>query len=139
MSPTPIISLYFASVLTFVAALLHFICVFWGANGFRFLGAGKSIVQMLEKGHWYPNFMAIAVGFILCIFSFYAFCAATRFMNLPFEKMIISLVAIPFILRGLAFPWLKARFSGNSDLFWYVSSFICLLLGSLYAIGAYSL
>ncbi|MFK8986765.1 hypothetical protein [Acinetobacter seifertii] len=139
MSPTPIISLYLAAVLTFCAALLHFICVFWGANGFRFLGAGKSIVQMVERGDWYPNFMAISVGFILCIFSFYAFCAASGFISLPFEKIIISLVAIIFILRGLAFPWLKARFSGNSDLFWYISSFICLLLGSLYAIGAYFL
>ena len=92
MSQTPIISLYFASVLTFVAALLHFICVFWGANGFRFLGAGKSIVQMVERGDWYPNFMAISVGFILCIFSFYAFCAASGFISLPFEKIIISAV-----------------------------------------------
>ncbi|MDR0067616.1 hypothetical protein RFX60_09980, partial [Acinetobacter sp. 11520] len=63
----------------------------------------------------------------------------SSFISLPVEKIIISLVAIIFILRGLAFPWLKARFSGNSDLFWYISSFICLLLGSLYAIGAYFL
>lgn len=139
MSSISLMSLYLASALTFMAALLHFICVFWGAEGFRFLGAGNSIVRMAEKGDWYPNFMAISVGCILCIFSFYAFCAASGFISLPFEKIIISLVAMIFILRGLAFPWLKSRFSGNSHLFWYVSSFICLLLGSLYAIGAYSL
>ncbi|KCX83388.1 hypothetical protein J568_4494 [Acinetobacter baumannii 6112] len=87
MSPTPIISLYFASVLTFVAALLHFICVFWGANGFRFLGAGKSIVQMVEKGHWYPNFMAIAVGFILLV-SIYNELKIYLLINIIFKNIV---------------------------------------------------
>ncbi|OTU35539.1 hypothetical protein CAT61_01690 [Acinetobacter baumannii] len=41
--------------------------------------------------------------------------------------------ALFFIFYGLAFLCLKSRFSGNSHLCWYVSSFICLLLGSLYS------
>ena len=40
-----------------------------------------------------------------------------------------------FIFYGWVFLCLKSRFSGNSHLCWYVCSFICLLLGSLYAIG----
>ncbi|TDM63223.1 hypothetical protein C5B72_09990 [Acinetobacter sp. KU 011TH] len=139
MQSLPNVLLYLAALLTFCAALLHFVCVFWGANGFRFLGAGKSIVQMVERGHWYPNFTAIAVGLILTVCATYAFFAAKGIQVLPFTKLILSLVAVVFLIRGLAFPWLKARFSGNSDLFWYISSFICLLLGSLYAIGAYFL
>ncbi|PTV48761.1 hypothetical protein [Acinetobacter pittii] len=139
MHSLPNVLLYLAALLTFCAALLHFVCVFWGANGFRFLGAGKSIVQMVERGHWYPNFTAIAVGLILTVCAIYAFFAAKGIQVLPFTKIILSLVAVVFLIRGLAFPWLKARFSGNSDLFWYISSFICLLLGSLYAIGAYFL
>ncbi|MCH2070977.1 hypothetical protein [Acinetobacter pittii] len=139
MHSLPNVLLYLAALLTFCAALLHFVCVFWGANGFRFLGAGKSIVQMVERGHWYPNFTAIAVGLILTVCAIYAFFAAKGIQVLPFTKIILSLVAAVFLMRGLAFPWLKARFSGNSDLFWYISSFICLLLGSLYAIGTYFL
>jgi len=139
MSPTPIISLYFASALTFVAALLHFVCVFWGANGFRFLGAGKSIVQMVERGHWYPNFTAIAVGIILTVCSMYAFFAAKGLQLLPFTEIILSLVAAVFLIRGFAFPWLKSKFVGNSDLFWYISSAFCLILGTLYAVGVYSI
>lgn len=139
MSPTPIISLYFASALTFIAALLHFICVFWGANGFRFLGAGKSIVQMVERGHWYPNFTAIAVGIILTVCSMYAFFAAKGLQLLPFTEIILSLVAAVFLIRGFAFPWLKLKFVGNSDLFWYISSAFCLILGTLYAVGVYSI
>ncbi|MBI1449270.1 hypothetical protein [Acinetobacter sp. AC1-2] len=129
--------LYIAALLTFCAALLHFVCVFWGANGFRFLGAGKSIVQMVERGHWYPNFTAIAVGLILTVCSIYAFLAAKGIQILPFTKLILSLVAVIFLIRGLAFPWLKSKFVGNSDLFWYISSAFCLILGTLYAVGVY--
>lgn len=129
--------LYIAALLTFCAALLHFVCVFWGANGFRFLGAGKSIVQMVERRHWYPNFTAIAVGLILTVCSIYAFLAAKGIQILPFTKLILSLVAVIFLIRGFAFPWLKSKFVGNSDLFWYVSSAFCLILGTLYAAGVY--
>ena len=129
--------LYLAALLTFCAALLHLICVFWGANGFQFLGAGKSIVQMVERGHWYPNFIAIAVGLILTVCSMYAFFAAKGILILPFTKLILSLVAAIFLIRGLAFPWLKSKFVGNSNLFWYVSSAFCLALGTLYAVGVY--
>ncbi|NUF39359.1 hypothetical protein [Acinetobacter lactucae] len=137
MFSTPLISLYFASALTFIAALLHFVCVLWGANGFRFLGAGQSIVQMVERGHWYPNFTAIAVGVILTVCSIYAFFAAKGIPILPFTKIILSLVAAVFLIRGFAFPWLKSKFVGNSDLFWYISSTFCLIMGSLYAVGVY--
>lgn len=137
MNSLPNVSLYLAALLTFCAALLHFVCVFWGANGFRFLGAGKSIVQMVERGHWYPNFTAIAVGLILTVCSIYAFLAAKGIQILPFTKLILSLVAVVFLIRGFAFPLLKSKFLGNSDLFWYISSAFCLILGSLYAVGIY--
>ena len=137
MQSLPNVLLYLAALLTLCAALLHFVCVFWGANGFRFLGAGKSIVQMAERGHWYPNFTAIAVGLILTVCATYAFFAAKGILVLPFTKLILSFVAAVFLIRGLAFPWLKSKFVGNSDLFWYISSAFCLILGSLYAVGVY--
>ncbi|MDI3452256.1 hypothetical protein QLG01_03525 [Acinetobacter sp. V89_4] len=137
MHSLPNALLYIAALLTFCAALLHFVCVFWGANGFRFLGAGKSIVQMVERGHWYPNFTAIAVGLILKVCATYAFFAAKGIQVLPFTKLILLFVAAVFLIRGLAFPWLKSKFVGNSDLFWYISSAFCLILGSLYAVGVY--
>lgn len=132
------ISLYLASLGTLFAALLHFYCLYWGAEGYRILGAGESIVKKAKEGHWYPNFTAITVGIILTIWSLYAFSAVTPIITLPFTKVILSLIATVFLLRGVGFPLIKNRFKGNSDLFWYVSSSICLILGSLYAIGAYS-
>ncbi|EXD68798.1 putative membrane protein [Acinetobacter baumannii 58452] len=67
----------------------------------------------------------------------YAFFAAKGIQVLPFTKIILSLVAAVFLIRGFAFPWLKSKFVCNSDLFWYVSSAFCLILGALYAAGVY--
>lgn len=138
MQTFPALALYLAAILTFCGAALHFACVFWGANGFRFLGAGKSMVAMSEKGLWYPNLMAISVGLALSLFSFYAYCAASATAKLPFTPFLLASVATVLLARGLAFPWLKSSFAGNSDTFWYVSSGFCLVLGGLYAIGAFA-
>lgn len=127
-------ALYLASLLTFIAALLHFACIFWGAAGFRFLGAGESLVKKAEVGHWYPKFTAISVGLVLTICSILVFLAA-RGTLFTFTQPILIIVAAVLLLRACLFPLLKSRFVGNSDLFWYISSFFCLVLGSLYVIG----
>ncbi len=138
MDPIFSFALYLASALTFCAALLHFACLYWGAAGFRFLGAGESLVKKAEAGHWYPKFTALFIGLILTIFAIYAFCAARGAPRLAFSQILLTLVAALFLIRALAFPLIKSRFAGNSDLFWYVSSSCCLVIGSLYALGVYS-
>lgn len=129
-----IFALYCAAGVIFCAALLHFACLFLGAASYRFLGAGDAIVEMAKKGHWYPHFTAIVVGTVLTVIAAYAFFAAQGNL-LPFTKLILSLVTAVFLLRSMAFPILKSRFKGNSDLFWYTSSGICLIFGLLLAIG----
>lgn len=130
------LALYAASALTLCAALLHFICIFTGASGFRVLGAGKSITKMAEDGHWYPHFIAFVLGSMLMVFSLYAFYAAKAERLLPFTEIILPFIAGVLLLRGFAFPWLKSKFVGNSDLFWYVSSSGCIIFGALYAVGS---
>ncbi len=135
MQSLSIIALYLAATLTLCAALLHFICILWGANGYRFLGAGKSMVDMVESGKLYPHLITIAVGLMLLLCSTYAYFAARGITLLPFSKPILSIFAAILLIRGFAFPILKSKFVGNSDLFWYISSAFCLLLGGLYAVG----
>lgn len=129
------IALYLAAILTLCAALLHFICVVWGANGYRFLGAGKSMVDMVERGKLYPHLITIAVGLMLLLCSTYAYFAAKGITRLPFSNIILSMLAVTLLIRGFSFPILKSKFVGNSDLFWYISSAFCLLLGGLYLVG----
>ena len=44
--------------LSLAAAVLHFACIPWGANGYRILGAGEPIVTWAAQGHWYPPLVA---------------------------------------------------------------------------------
>ena len=122
-----------AAALTLCMALLHYLCILWGADGFRFMGAGEAIAKMAENGHWYPTFISTAVGTALLIPTCYALAAARGKPRLPWHRQTMLATSIVFLLRGLAFPLLKPMFPENSDTFWWITSAICLLLGSLYA------
>lgn len=114
--------LVLGAALSAIAAALHFACIFWGAPGFRFLGAGESIAQMAEKGHWYPSFIAFVIGAVLTVWAVYALSGAGLLMRLPFVRLVLSAITGIYLLRVLAFPLLKPAFPGNSDRFWMVSS-----------------
>lgn len=127
--------LIFGAALSAVAAALHFACIFWGAPGFRFLGAGEPISRMAEAGHWYPNFIAFVIGVMLSVWAVYALSGAGLLMPLPFVQLVLSAITGIYLLRALAFPLLKPAFPGNSDMFWLVTSGICLVIGLIHLVG----
>lgn len=123
------------ALLSFCAAILHFACIFWGANGFRILGAGEPIVSMAHAGHWYPPFIAVVIGAILSVWAFYALSAGGVVPPLPFLRVVLTGITAIYILRAIAFPLLKPAFPGNSSTFWFVSSAICLFIGITHLVG----
>jgi hypothetical protein len=127
--------LLIGAALTLIAALLHFACIIWGAPLFRLLGAGDAVVAMLNRGNTQPLIMAAIVGVVLLICSAYALSAAGLIVNLPLRRLVLLGLICVLVMRGLAFPWLKPFFAGNSDLFWWISSVICLTLAAVHAIG----
>lgn len=133
----PAIALYTVSVLLVFVALLHFGCLFTGAAGYRFLGAGERIAGLAEKGHWYPHFTAISVGVFLAVVAVYAFVTAGGTTTLPYAYLLLSAAATVFLVRSAVFPLMKNRFKGNSDRFWYISSFCSFILGALLAAGTW--
>lgn len=138
MNPVSSKLLYLASAITLFASLLHYACIAWGADGFRFMGAGEAIAQMAERGHWYPAFVAALVGTALWIAALAACAAARGKPKLPLHRWILAVTAVVFMLRGLAFPLLKPVFPENSDAFWLTTSALCLFTGTLYALGAWN-
>lgn len=129
--------LLFGAALSFMAALLHFACIPWGANGFRFLGAGEPIVSMSAEGHWYPPFIAFVIGTILTVWAIYALSGAGRIAPLPYLRLVLSGITAIYLIRALAFPLLKPAFPDNSMTFWLVTSGICLVIGMAHLIGLF--
>ena len=127
--------LVLGAALSAIAAALHFACIFWGAPGFRFLGAGEPIAQMAERGHWYPSFIAFVIGALLMVWATYALSGAGLLVKLPFVRLVLSTITGIYLLRALVFPLLKPAFPGNSDTFWMVTSGICLVIGLIHLVG----
>ncbi len=121
--------------LSAIAALLHFSCVFWGAPGFRFLGAGDPVVQMVERGHRYPSFVAVVIGILLSIWALYALSGAGAIKSLPFVREVLFIITVVYLIRAIAFPLLKPAFPGNSQAFWLITSGTCLVIGLFHAVG----
>ncbi|MDD2800776.1 MAG: hypothetical protein PHE96_04895 [Methylococcales bacterium] len=129
------IPLLIGGVLSLVAALIHFACIFWGSNGFRILGAGEPIVSMSAAGHWYPPFIAFVIGALLTVWALYALSGAGAITPLPFVRIALVAITAIYLLRGAVFPLLKPIFPGNSTTFWLTTSAICLFIGLAHLLG----
>ena len=127
--------LVIGALLTGLAALTHFACIFIGATAFRFLGAGEQLAIMAERGHWYPGFAAFIIGSALSLCSAYALSAARLLPHFPLVRTLLSAATAVFLLRAIAFPFLKPAFPGNSNTFWFVTSGICLAIGLVHLVG----
>lgn len=127
--------LLLGAMLSLLAALLHFACIFLGANGFRWLGAGEPIIGMAEAGHWYPPFIAFVIGVVLTIWGLYALSGSGVIQPLPYLRQVLLVITIVYLLRAIGFPLLKPLFPGNSDTFWFVTSAICLVIGLAHMFG----
>jgi hypothetical protein len=128
-------TLIIAAICSGVAALMHLGCIIFGADWYRFLGAGEAMANMAEAGHIYPTIVTLCIVLILAIWSLYALSGAGLIMRLPFLRLGLSLIALIYLIRGFAFVILIPIFPDNSTLFWVISSSTCLVFGLLYALG----
>ena len=124
-----------AGILTLILAALHLGCIIFGAEWYRILGAGEQMAQLAERGDPYPTIITSTIIFLLLIWSCYAFSGAGRFFKLPLLRTGLSLIAIVLLTRALGFYFLTSAFPDNSLTFWLISSGLCFILGSVYALG----
>ncbi|EIK42994.1 hypothetical protein O59_004098 [Cellvibrio sp. BR] len=126
-----------AAICTAFAALAHVGCIIFGADWYRFFGAGEQMAQMAEAGHSYPAVVTSVIVIFLAIWSLYALSGAGVIRRLPLLRLALCLIASIFLIRGISFVMLMPMFPENSLTFWLVSSGICLIIGIFYAVGTY--
>lgn len=137
MQTTPDKYLLAAALCCGLAALAHVGCIVFGADWYRFFGAGEQMAQMAAQGLWYPTIVTAVIVLILLIWACYALSGAGAIRRLPLTRLALVLIGGIFLLRGLAFVVLMPAFPDNSLTFWLVSSGICLLIGGLFAAGTW--
>lgn len=134
-------ALILAGIGNVIAALVHLVGWAMGPEAIAFLGAPPYIVQSLEQGTADAPITIAGIAGVLLVFAAYAFSGAGKAPRLPFLRMVLSLIAIIFILRGLViFIQLQsADFSVAFDVAHLGFSVVVLVIGVLYAIGAWRL
>lgn len=123
------------AALSALAALLHVGCIVFGASWYRAFGAGEKMAAMAAEGHWFPPAITLGVASLLSLWSAYALSGAGLIGRLPLLPLALCLITGAYLVRGLAFPLLKAHFPGNSETFWWLSSAVCLVIGLVHLVG----
>lgn len=119
------------------AALAHLGCIAFGADWYRFFGAGEQMAKMAEDGHWYPTVVTLFIAFILIVWSLYALSGARVIFRLPLLRLGLVVISAIYLIRSVAFVSIMPMFPDNSLTFWLISSGITLTIGVLYAIGTF--
>ncbi len=124
-----------AGILTVLVAVLHLGCIIFGAEWYRFLGAGEQMAQLAEKGHPYPTIVTSIIVSIFLLWSAYAFSGAGLIIKLPLARLGLCLISLALLARAFGFYFIMQAFPSNSLTFWLVSSGLCLALGITYILG----
>jgi len=127
--------LIIAALCSAVAALLHLGCIVFGADWYRFFGAGEQMAQMAEAGHSYPTIVTSVIVLVLALWSLYALSGAGVIIRLPLLRLGLCIIAAIYLLRGIVFIPLMPMFPENGITFWLVSSSICFVFGLMYVLG----
>ena len=121
------------ALLSALAAALHVGCIVFGAPWYRFFGAGERMAQMAIAGNWYPTVVTGAIALALAMWSLYALSGAGVIRALPLLRPALCAITAIYLLRGLVIVPLVVL--GKSTPFWWWSSMICLLIGSVHLAG----
>jgi len=118
-----------------VSAILHLAVIAFGAPWYRFAGAGETMVQMVEAGRTLPHFITLMISLVLFGWAAYAMAGAGWTLPLPGARWVLLLITTIYLVRGIGGFFINAQASGRSQAFWLWSSSVCLLIGTVHAVG----
>ena len=118
------------------AALLHLGVIAWGADGYRFFGAGEEMARMAERGSPTPALITTGIAAGLGLWSAYAWSGAGVLPRLPLLRTGLVVISAVYLLRGLMLPGALAA-GMKPDAFGWWSSLIVLAYGMIHAVGTW--
>lgn len=119
------------------AAAAHLACIAVGGRAYRFMGAGERMARAAEAGRPTPTLVTLAIAGVLLMWAAYALSGAGVLMPLPWTGVALALISTVYLVRAVAFPFLRPAFPDNSPTFWWVSSSLCGVMGLMHAYGTW--
>ncbi len=135
MSNLGVTALVLGGLFSGVAALAHLACMAIGPAAYRFMGAGERMARAVAAGKLQPTLVTLGISVVLLVWALYAFAGAGVLGPLPLTPFALPAISLVYLARAFCFPLLRPMFPENSTTFWWVSSGICLVIGTLYAVG----
>ena len=129
------IYLIIGAALSAIAAILHVVCIIFGASWYRFMGAGEQMALLAEQKSLQPMLITSAIALALFIWSAYALSAAGIIRRLPIIRTAMVIITAIYLLRGIAGLFFIRTPGENSPEFWLWSPLICIIFGVFYFIG----
>lgn len=120
-----------------LAALAHLGCIYFGAPWYQFFGAGDKMVQWAQQKSLKPTFITLFIFFVLLSWSMIALTGAG--LSPTAQQTALALITVVYLLRALLGVPAAFYDKERSKVFWFWSSLICLLIGSLHAAGLASI
>ncbi len=127
--------LMLGAVLSALAALIHVACIHFGAQWYRFLGAGEEMATLAEAGSWKPGIITAGIAAVLGVWSLYALSGAGAIRSLPFVRTGLCIITAIYLLRGLVALPVAVLQPAQATAFLWWSSAICLGFGVVHLIG----
>lgn len=117
------------------AAILHFGCIIFGADWYRFFGAGEKMALLAEAGSPVPTRITGLITLVLLVWTYLALAGVGMLPKPPLLRYLLAGIASIYLIRAFSVFWLMKVMPGNSISFWIWSSLICLILGAAYLAG----
>lgn len=128
--------LLLGALFSVIAAALHLACIAFGAPWYRFFGAGEGMARLAEAGSPKPALITLGIAAVLAAWSLYALSGAGVIGRLPFVRWMLCAITAVYLLRGFAGLGLAMFAPGERSVaFWWWSSGICLVIGTLHLLG----
>lgn len=118
-----------------IAALLHVGCIIFGANWYRFFGAGEKMARLAETGSPVPTRITSVIVVVLLLWTYAALAGMGIVPKPPLLRYILIVIALIYLMRAFFVGLLMKAMPDNSMRFWMWSSLICLALAAFYLIG----
>lgn len=130
-----------AGVLSGCVAALHVGVMLYGADAYRYFGAGERMARMAERGSSGPAIITTALVLLFGAWAAYAFSGAGAIARLPWLRVCLPIIGLVYTARGLVVVpqlllWLSAG-SAGVPLRHLAFSAVSLMVGATYVAGTY--